>query len=407
MFSLRVALRYLFSKRKHGAVNVISTVSVVGVAVATMAIVCVLSVFNGFTDLATAKISLLTPDLRIEPREGKTISNGDSLAAVIAKLPGVKHAAPTVEEHALATYLDKQMPVRIKGVTNAYDSITNLRSIIKEDGGFLLDEDDAGNFATLSVGVALNLGARPGYRNPIKVHVPRRLGRINPANPLSSFRGDTLSVGGVFQTDESEFDADLVIIPLEVSRELLDYDREATAVEASAASGTDVSDLAAVISQAIGNDYIVKDRYRQQEHSYKMISVEKWITFFLLGFILVIASFNIITTLSMLIIEKSDNIATLYTLGATRRMLSRIFILEGWLISLVGGLAGIAVGVALCLAQQYGGFIKLGGDHNAMIIDTYPVRVSPIDLFAVFALVAGIGIITSMITSFIMKKRLS
>ncbi len=363
MFTLRVALRYLFSKKTHNAVNVISTISIIGVAVATMAIVCVLSVFNGFTDLATAKISQLAPDLRVESTEGKTIASPDSLLRAIRAIEGVAAAAPTIEEHALAIYGDRQMPVLMKGVTEAFDTITQLRSTIKEDGTFLLTDSGYGDFATLSVGAAIGLQAHPGVMRALTLNVPRRTGRINPANPAAAFRSDSLLVGGVFQTEQAEFDTDLVLIPLSAARQLLDYELEATAIEIKVSDGADTDRTGHRIAEALGDGFDVKNRVRQQDQSFKMIEVEKWITFFLLAFILIIASFNIISTMSMLIIEKEDNIHTMYAMGAPRKTITRIFILEGWLVSLLGGVSGIMTGVILCLAQQWGGFIKLGGNH--------------------------------------------
>lgn len=404
MFTLRVALRYLFSKKTHNAVNVISTISITGVAVATMAIVCVLSVFNGFTDLAIAKISQLAPDLRVESAEGKTIASPDSLLRIILTTEGVATAAPTVEEHALAIYGDRQMPVLIKGVTEAFDTITRLRSTIKEDGTFLLTDSEYGDFATLSVGAAIGLQAHPGVMRALTLNVPRRTGRINPANPAAAFRSDSLLVGGVFQTEQAEFDTDLVLIPLSAASRLLDYEHEATAIEIKVSDGADTDRTGNRIAEALGRGYEVKNRVKQQDQSFKMIEVEKWITFFLLSFILIIASFNIISTMSMLIIEKEDNIHTMYAMGASRKTITRIFILEGWLVSLLGGVSGIVAGVALCLAQQWGGFIKLGGNHEAMSIDVYPVRVEIPDLLAVILLVALTGLITSALTSLLARK---
>lgn len=405
MLTLRIALRYLVSKKTHSAVNVISGISVVGVAVATMAIVCVLSVFNGFSDVAASRLSLLSPDLRVESKAGKTIADADSLCRLIAALPGVAAAAPTVEEHGLAIYNDRQTPVTLKGVTADYPAITQIDSIVKSDGQFMTADPVLGSFATLSVGAAIELGARPGFIDRLKVYAPRRLGRINPANPMSSFRSDSLLVGGVFQAEQTEFDTDIILIPLEMSRNLLDYTTEATAIEIKTSATPGAVKTALV--NLLGPGYVVKNSIEQQEQSFKMISVEKWITFFLLAFILIIASFNIISTLSMLIIEKDANIHTLYSLGASQKMISRIFVLEGWLISLLGGVAGIVLGVILCLAQQWGGFITLGGNHEAMTITAYPVRLEAADLVAVFLLTALIGWLTSMVTSFIMRRRLS
>lgn len=406
MLTLRIALRYLFAKKSHRAVNVISLISVAGVAVATMAIVCVLSVFNGFSDLAGAKLSQLDPQVKVYPVRGKVMADADSVVAVLRSMPQVAVAAPTIEENALAIYEANQMPVTIKGVTEAYDSITAIRSIVKDDGAFLL-RDSLYSYATLSVGAAVKLQAHPGFYEYVGIYTPKRRGRINPANPMSSFRSDSLLVGGVFQVEQVEYDADMIIMPLDNVRRLLDYDREATAVEVRLADGVDAADAISDIASRLGSGYVVKNRIQQQEASFRMIEIEKWITFLLLAFILVIASFNVISTLMMLVVEKDADISTLYALGAAPSQISRIFLVEGWLISLVGGVLGIVMGVILCLAQQWGGFIQLGGDHSVMSIDAYPVRVEAVDLLVVLALVAAIGWITAMITATVTRHRLS
>ncbi len=395
MLSLRIAIRYLFSKKTHSAVNVISLISVAGVAVATVAIVCVLSVFNGFTDLASLHLSRLDPDVKVQPVSGKIIANADSLVQVINSVNGVAKAVPTIEEQALAIYYSQQMPVNIKGVPTDYDGVIDLQSIVI-DGEWIPQDSSMLSYATVSVGVALMLKAMPGYERYLGLYVPRRKGRINVANPMGAFRSDSLIVSGVYQVEQAEYDANMVIIPLANAREMLDYTTEATAIEVKVAEGFSVDDVINEIERKTGAGYRVKNRMQQQEQSFRMIEIEKWITFFLLAFILVIASFNIISTMSMLILEKEENIGTLRALGASRKMISRIFILEGWLISIVGGVIGIIIGVALSLAQQWGGFIKLGGNPAAMSIDVYPVRVAVGDVLAVFALVVIVGLISQM-----------
>ncbi|MCM1504170.1 MAG: ABC transporter permease [Muribaculum sp.] len=403
---MKIAWRYLFSKKTHSAVNIISSVSVAGVALATATMVCVLSVFNGFSDLAYSQISELTPDLRVEPLNGKVIANADSLASIISKLESVNIAAPTLEERALAIYGGRQMPVRAKGVTDEFRSMVAIDSITKDDGAFILYDSVWGDFATISVGTALDLEARPGFVTSLELYIPRREGRINPTNPSRAFRSDTLFVGGVFQMDQAEFDTDMAIIPLEAMRHLLNYDTEASAIEIKVAPAFDIDKTADEISSIAGPQLAVKNRLLQQESSFKMIKVEKWITFLLLAFILLIASFNIISTLSMLVIEKEDSTRTLFAIGASRRTVSRIFFLEGWLISVIGGAIGIFTGVVLCLSQQKFGFIKLGGNHDMMTTDIYPVRIEAADLLAVVLLVAIVGWCTSTITSLFTRKRL-
>lgn len=394
MFPLRVAIRYLFSKKAHSAVNVISLISVAGVAVATMAIVCILSVFNGFSDLAASHLSLLDPEIKITPATGKTITNADSLAASITQLPGIEKAVATIEEQALAIYGDRQMPVRIKGVPENYDSVTSLQSTII-DGEWIHSDGSPLPYTTLSAGTAINLRAFPGYDQYMGIYVPRRKGRINPANPMAAFRSDSLVISGVFQVGQAEYDADMVIMPIENTRRMLDYTNEASAIEIKLKPGTDSSDAIATIRALTGDSYNLKNRMQQQEQSFRMIEIEKWITFLMLAFILIIASFNILSTMSMLILEKRDNIVTFKALGASKKTISRIFLIEGWLISIIGGVIGIIAGLILSLAQQWGGFIKLGGNTAAMTIDSYPVRVNPTDILAVMAIVLIVGILTS------------
>ena len=404
MVSLRIAIRYLFSKKTHNAVNVISLISLAGVAVATMAIVCVLSVFNGFSDLSAAHLSLLDPDLKITPLEGKSISSVDSLIYEIEQIDGVDVAIPTIEEQALAIYGDRQMPVMIKGVPPEYENTTDIKSIVI-DGDFCLT-DSIASYATLSVGVAIGLGATPSFYRYLGIYMPKREGRVNVANPMTAFRSDSLIVAAVYQVAQAEYDTDMGMLPFENAARLLDYDDEATAIEVKLKSSANLSKVAPQMQTILGDGFVVKDRLRQQEQSFRMIEIEKWITFLMLAFILIIASFNIISTLSMLVIEKSENIYTLHSLGATSTMISRKFMLEGWLISIVGGIAGIIIGVILTLAQQWGGFIKLSGDPSALSIDHYPVRLDVMDLFVVMGLVIVIGFFTAQITALFTRKKI-
>lgn len=397
MLTLRIALRYLFSKKSHNAVNVISVISMAGVAVATMAMVCVLSVFNGFADLAYGRLSMVDPQIKIEPVSGKVIANGDSIAGIVSSLPSVAKAVATVSDQALAMFGNRQMAVTIHGVPEGYAGVTDVeRAVI--DGMYMLDDGER-RYATLSVGVAIRLGVRPGMEREMALYVPRRVGNINPANPMAAFRADSLTVAAVYEVEESDHDASTVLVPVEVARNLLDYTTESSAVEVALIPGADEKQAIEELRSLLGPDFVVKNRLEQESSSFKMISVEKWITFVMLAFILVIASFNVISTLSMLIIEKSDNMSTLRSLGATAAMVRGIFMWEGWLVSMVGGLSGIVLGVVLCLAQQYGGFIKLGGDPSQLSISEYPVRVAFPDLLAVIAVVVVVGLVISMVTA--------
>lgn len=406
MEPLRIALRYLLAKRGRNVVSVISLISVTGVGVAAMAIVCVLSVFNGFAILAMSQTDTLTPDLRVDPLYGKAIDGIDSVTALISAVPHVRAVVPVLEERALAKCGSRQMPVRIKGVTDNYANVTSIDRVVKSDGMFVLSDSVLGPVATLSVGSAVGLQVRPGVDSYVDIYVPRRRGRINPANPSASFLSGMFAVGGVFQADDAETDADLVLLPFGEAARLLDRDNAASAIEIGLEPGADADNVADVLRERLGNTLSVSTRRQQQQTSMRMIAIEKWITFAMLAFILTIASFNIISTLSMMVIEKTDNIRTLYAMGATRSFIGSIFRYEGWLISLAGGAGGVVAGVVLCLMQQWLGFIKLGGDHQVMVTDVYPVRVEVVDILVVLLLVAAIGWITSAVAAAFSRHRL-
>lgn len=398
MFSLRVALRYLFSKKSHNAVNVISIVSMFGVGIATAAIVCVLSVFNGFTDLAIDRMSAFDPPLRIVPQKGKVIASADSLAGEIGRLQEVGFAVPTIKEQGLAMFNGAQMAVDMYGVPDGYENVVDLSRIVI-DGQTATPSSEI-PVALLSVGVAMRLKAFPGTDGLIGMYVPKRLGKVNTANPMASFRSDSLFVGGVIRTDDKDIDTRAVYLPIERVRQLLEYDGgEATSIDVAPAEGVDAEVAAGEIEALLPAGLTVQDRFQQEAQSFRMIAIEKWITFVMLTFILVIASFNIITTLSMLIIEKKDNLLTLRALGATIPSVRRIFVWEGWLITLLGGVGGIVLGSVLVLAQQYGGFIKLSGDPAMLSVTVYPVRLETMDLVIVFALIAAIGAIVGALTA--------
>lgn len=397
MVSLRIALRYLLSKKSHSAVNIISIISMAGVAVATVAIVCVLSVFNGFRDLAEGRLSVVDPEVKIVPADGKVIVGADSLARIVGSVEGVDKAVVTIDEQALALAGPRQMAVRLRGVPDGYTSVSRIENAII-DGRYLVEPSPAAT-AVLSVGTAIKLVIRPESVNPLALYVPRRVGRINPSNPMAAFRSDSVAVAGVYEIEESDQDASTVIVSLETARALLDYDTEASAIELSVKPGADIAQVCSAIGQKLGTGYKVMDRLQQEEQSFRMIAIEKWITFIMLAFILLIASFNVISTLSMLMLEKSSNMATLRALGARQSTIRAIFVWEGWLISAIGGAIGIVIGLGLCLLQQYCGLIKLSGDASQLSVAVYPVRVAPTDLLVVMGLVVLTGLFIAAVTS--------
>lgn len=403
-FTLKVAARYLVSKKTHSAVNIISIISVCGVVVTTAALVCVLSVFNGFAGLISGKLSMLDPQISVTSVQGKVIQNADSVLEAVRAVDGVDVAVPVIEDHCLAMFGDYQMPVRVKGVPAEYDSVTSVSKTLLE-GEFMLD-DGMSKYAVLSVGAALQLHARPGFYAQMRLYAPQRQGSVNLANPAGSFRADSLFVSGVYQVEQSDYDRDMIMIPLDMAKYLFDYESEASEIEIRLGGRTDEASVMRTLQSALGDGYSVKNRLMQQASAFRMVNIEKWVSFLLLGFIMVIATFNVISTLSLLIIEKDESIRTFRNLGASDKQISRIFVTEGWLISLTGAVLGIALGLALCWLQQTFGLITLSGASDTMIVRTYPVQIVWSDVLVVFALVAAVGLLTSVVTSSIMRRRL-
>lgn len=401
-----IALRYLFAKKSHKVVNVISFVSMAGVAVATAAIVVVLSVFNGFADLAGRHLSIIDPDVKVVPVGSKVLA-GDSIAGVLEGLGDVAAAMPVLQERALLVAGSQQLPVVLKGVepSRVADVIALDELII--DGVYSPDNGlpDSVAGTQIAAGVAMFTGLRPSPYAVAEIYMPRRLGRINPANPAAAYRQTTVAVTGVFKVDQPEYDNDLVLLPLAEVRRMLEYTSgEASAVEVKLAPGVSVGKAVDKFRAMLGSSYNVLDRHHQQAETFRMIAVEKWITFLMLVFILVIASFNIVSTLSLMVIEKRDDMATLRALGITRRSVSAVFIAEGWLITVVGGFAGIIIGALLALAQQHFGIIKLDADPTMLTIDAYPVVLSMSDVALVFITVIVTGFVIAQISRIFTRK---
>ncbi|MDE5825950.1 MAG: ABC transporter permease [Duncaniella sp.] len=398
MPALRIAVRYLLARKSHTAVNIISYISMAGIAVAAMAMICVLSVFNGFTQLAADRLSVVNPDIKVTSRTSRVIQNADSLAAAIRKVSGVRVAVPTLQGEALAIYDGAQFPVNITGVPAGFDKVSALGSLII-DGEMIHPSIYGTEAAVLGVGTALQLNARPSKERTLLLTVPRRLGRINPALPMAAFTTDTLLVSGVYRTNQPEFDNAMLYLSLSSARQLLDYTTEGTAIEIAVRNPRAIGDVISALEDELGEDYLVADRLRQEAHSFRMISIEKWITFLMLVFVLVMASFNILSSLSMLIIEKEESLAILSSIGATERMLRLIFLYQGILVAFTGGLTGIVTGIILCLAQQHYGIITLGGDHSQMSIITYPCVLEFSDVLITAGVVAVIGVLSGFIAS--------
>ena len=401
---LKIACRYLVSKKGHQAVNIISIIAVCGVVVSTAALICVLSVFNGFRGLIMGKLAMLDPQVAITATMGKTINDADSVIDVVSNIQGVERAVPVIEDQALAVYAQLQMPVRLKGVPDDYNTTNGMDSVIV-DGEWKL-RDQVSQFAVVGAGPAVRLCVRPEFLGMVHLYAPQRQGHVNIANPMGAFRQDSLFVSGIFQLQQNSYDADLIYVPLDMARDLFDYDTQATQIEVKLAPGASEQQVMRDISSALGDTFQVKNRLMQQSEAYRLVNIEKWMAFLLLAFILVIATFNVISTLSLLIIEKDDSIATLRALGAHDRQISRIFVLQGWLITLVGAVTGVVIGLILCLCQYHFGWLRLSGDPANMIVSAYPVEVQWTDVLVTLALVAIVGLLTSMVTALIMRRRL-
>lgn len=384
-----IARRYLFSKKSHNAINIISMICVCGVVVATIALVCALSVYNGFNDLVAGMFSSFDPELKITPRTGKVFDPTTSDMQKVRELPEIAFFSETLQDNALIRYHDRQDVAIVKGVDDAYQHLSRMDSALI-DGSFTL-KDEVADYALLGVGLSSKLGARPGFASPLELYVPKRNEKINLSNPSSSFSREYAYVGGVFMINQQVYDEGYMIVPLTLARELFHYDKEVSAIELKLAENADLSSIKKQIKTILGDEFIIQDRFEQQEASFKMMQIEKWMTFLILCFILAIALFNVVGSLSMLMIEKQDDVRTLRNMGASDSLIRRIFLFEGWMISGFGALIGIVIGLVLCLLQQSFGLIKLGQTAGAFIIDAYPVRVIFTDILVAFVTVAAIG----------------
>lgn len=399
-------MRYLFGKKSHSAVNAIALVSVAGVAVATAAVVCVLSVFNGFQSVLTGRLDALSPDLMVIPKGGKTISNGDSLSIEIGKLKGVNVATPTLTDNALGFFNGRETPVSLKGVVPAeYSKVTSIDSL-RIAGGISLNDAETSNPALLSIGLAYKLSMFD-YSQPLTVFAPKRIGRFNPANPASAFVMDSLYVADVFQSLQDTYDENTLFTDISLVRDLLLYDREASAIEIKVDNPSDIDIIMDKISDKIGPQYVVKNRLMLQELNFRMVQIEKWMTFLLLFFILVIASFNIVTTLSMLVLEKEDSMRTMSAIGMNKNQIASVFRWESVLVSLIGAVIGLALGSALSLLQQHFGFITIANNGTEAAAMAYPVRLEVMDILVTAVPIAIITGICAWVAGSFAKSRMN
>ena len=384
--SLYIARRYLFAKKSRNAINVISSVSVAGVAVGTMALIIVLSVFNGLESLVRSIFNTFDPDLKITAAAGKTFVPDSARLTLLSKVNGVECYSLCVEENALLKYGEKQYIATIKGVDDRYNEVTGIDSSMW-DGEFLLRSEQGRPYAIPGIGIANFLGMRVNFITPLNIYVPKRTGDAD-LNPESAFIRNYIFPSGIYQV-EQEYDSKYVFMPLEFARELLEYKSEVTSLEVKFAAGAREAAVQKDVMKIFGKDFIVQNKYEQQEIFYKVMKSERLAIFLILTLILVIASFSIIGSLTMLIIEKERDVEILRSLGADNDLIKKIFIFEGWLISILGAAAGIILGFLICWIQQTFGIIRLRGD--SLVMDAYPVVMKIKDFLIVPATVLLIG----------------
>ena len=391
--SFYIAKRYLFSKKSHNAINVISGVSVCGVALATLALVCTLSVFNGFQDLVATFFTAFDSELKITATSGKVFDNQDVRIQMMRDFSEIAVFSESLEDNAMVQYNGKQAMVVIKGVEDNFSQLTAIDSILYGRGEMVL-YDEIVDYAIPGVELTSILGTGIRFLDPLEVYAPKRGSQINVANPASSFNVSYLhSSGLVFAVNQQKYDASYIITSLKFARDLFQYDTEVSSIELKLKEGVDTDAFAHKIGGILGNDFVVQNRYEQQADTFRIMQVEKLISYVFLTFILLVACFNVIGSLSMLIIEKKNDVVTLRGLGADDQLISRIFLFEGCLISFLGALVGVVLGLTLCLVQQEFGILTLGSGASAgaFVVDAYPVSVHWQDVVLILVTVLVIG----------------
>lgn len=403
--ALYIARRYLFSKKSHNAINIISAISVCGVALATLALVCTLSVFNGFHDLISGFFTHFDPDLKVEAVRGKSFTPDSAVVASIRALPGVEVVSLTLEDNAMAKYQEQQTMVTIKGVDDHFQELTHVEEILYGSPEFKL-YDEIADYGIMGIQLMYILGTGVQPYDPIEVYAPRRGTKVNLGNPMGSFRREPLfSPGTVLNINDARYASSYILTSLDYARRLFGLDGQVSAIEIGVYPEGDVEKVKKRIAEMVGADYTVKDRYEQQASTFKVVEIEKFVTYLFLCFILMVACFNIISSVSMLILDKQANAATLKSLGATNSLVARIFIYEGNLIALIGALVGLALGVVLCLLQQEFGLIGLGAEGQ-FVVDAYPVRLKVTDLVVVLVSVVAVSAVSVWLPIRLLCRRL-
>lgn len=407
-FPFYIAKRYLFSKKSHNAINVISGVSVCGVALATLALICTLSVFNGFQDLVTTMFTAFDPELKITAVNGKVFDGQDERILALRDLPEVEVFSESLEDNAMVQYKGRQAMVVIKGVEDNFNQLTAIDSILYGRGELVL-HDEVVDYVIPGVELVSTLGTGIRFLNPLEVYAPKRGSKINVANPSSSFQSSYLhSSGLVFAVNQQKYDASYMLTSLSFARDLFQYDTEVSSIDLKLKEGSHLYKVQEDISRRLGDEFRVQNRYEQQQDTFRIMEVEKLISYLFLSFILLIACFNVIGSLSMLIIDKRADVLTLRNLGADDGIITRIFMFEGCLISFMGALVGVVLGLTLCFIQQEFGVIALGSGASAgaFVVDAYPVSVHWQDVILILITVLVVGFLSVLYPVRYLSRRL-
>jgi len=387
-----IARRYLFARKSHNVINIISAISVAGIALASMALICTLSVFNGFHDLVSKLFTNFDAQLKVVPAHGKVLDPQSSELLQVYELAQVDLVSEAIEEQALIQYKNKQEIVTVKGVSDNFHDLASVENTLRGQGIYML-HDDVAEYGILGIGLVNKLDCGIQSVLPFSLHVPKRGVRINPVNPTAGLQSaQFFSPGVIFQVDQAKYDDGYVLVSLDLARTLFGYDTEASAIEIRLTDDANLKRTKKQIQQILGSEYKVLDRYEQQADVFKVVKLEKFISYLFLSFILLIACFNIIGSLIMLIVEKQQDSTILGNLGLPADDRSRIFVYDGLLISFSGAVAGLIVGIILVLLQQKFGFVPLG--QGTFIVDYYPVSLHLIDIVTVLITVLAVSFIS-------------
>ena len=392
-FPFFIAKRYLFSKKSHNAINVISAISVCGVALATLAMVCTLSVFNGFQDMVATFFTAFDPQIKITSVKGKVFDGSLPVFQKIKSMPEIAVYSESVEDNAMVQYKGRQVMAVIKGVEDNFDKLTPIDSILFGRGELVL-HDEVVDYAIPGLQLLSTLGTGIRFLDPLEVYAPKRGTRINMSNPMSSFVSDELfSSGLTFTVNQEKYDASYILTSIGFARRLFQYTTEVSAINLRLTPNANEDEVISQLKKTLGDEFRIQNRYEQQADTFRIMEIEKLISYLFLTFILMIACFNVIGSLSMLIIDKKNDVNTLRNLGASDAQIVKIFLFEGRMISFIGAVAGVLIGLALCLIQQEYGVISLG-QSGSFIVDAYPVSVHAWDVIAVFVTVLVVGFLS-------------